>query len=563
MNRPSVIDLTLSPSPTTAAIMLLNQLSASRKQDECVASSSSSSCGEAHYDDDDVADDDDESCWTPSPMRLSSRQDKKPKAIVPALTRPLPPANTDECIGSSYYSWTPEASKKLASSKTTLQTQARPLRPRAINDEDTKNGTEEGDDCLPSFELKKRTTAKATTLPPCHKRRGSSSPRRISNSSGDSSTKNNDTPRTFLKDDHDYEEDHEESLNVNVKPPAAAKNDEEANKRNDETMTMILVDNNQVVALLDPSLSCCDCEASHLFYIMYPVRSPSSSVDNDKTLTLEGLRSSTTHYKCSLCWRKSRHVYADDDSTRIDTTAPGDLLGTDMEEASPGGAEHYALDQQHASSRRSYRRPSSAGLNRVVATIPFGPNKAYNAQTCLDLLHAIEDELELTGLSLSEDGMKMVEASILRELEQHYYEPPSAVVGSSSTKNIQSEIDRCVLAQQREGLAQEVSLVQELWLKHWDLLTETIQVLHTALEDHRPGVVAGEDLLLSYYQWRASHQPPAVGKDPQWKTKADHFLDERDRKAGLGPGHFWGAKGKHACNTDMCKAFAGAVTTLK
>jgi hypothetical protein len=332
-----------------------------------------------------------------------------------------------------------------------------------------------------------------------------------------------------LKDDHDYEEDHEESVNVT---PATANNDE-ANKRNDETMT-IVVDKNQVVALLNPSLSCCDCEASHPFYIMYPVRSPSSSVDSDRTSTLKGLLHSTTHYKCALCWRKSRHVYADD-AARIDTTA-GDFLGTDMEEqVRTGGSEQCALDQHHAS-RRSCRRPnSSTGLNSVVA-IPFGP-EAYNAQTCLDLLHAIEDELELTGLSLTEDAMKIVEASILRELH-HFYEPPSV---GSSTRNIQSEIDnRCVLAQ-REGLAQEVSLVRKLWLNHWDLLTETIQVLHTALD--RPGF-AGEDLLLSYYQWRASHQPPAVGKDPQWKTRADQSLDERDRKAGLGPGHFWGANGK-------------------
>jgi hypothetical protein len=134
--------------------------------------------------------------------------------------------------------------------------------------------------------------------------------------------------------------------------------------------------------------------------------------------------------------------------------------------------------------------------------------------------------------------MKTLEANIHRELQP----------GSYTTQQQQQEEDDHDKDAVRQLVMEEVLQVRQLWQAHWDLLTETVQVLHLALDSysHATAEQHQEDkvLLLSYYQWRASHQP-RNGGHPRWKTSADQELDQRDINDKVGPGHFWGAHGEY------------------
>jgi hypothetical protein len=178
---------------------------------------------------------------------------------------------------------------------------------------------------------------------------------------------------------------------------------------------------------------------------------------------------------------------------------------------------------------------TSTTTNKVL----IGPDTC-DFEACLSLLHAIEDELELCALSLTEDAMKTLEANIHRELQPGNY--------TTQQQQQQQEEDYHDKDAVRQLVMEEVLQVRQLWQAHWGLLTETVHVLHSALDSysHATAEQHQEDnvLLLSYYQWRASHQP-RNGDHPRWKTSADQELDQRDINEKVGPGHFWGAYGEY------------------
>lgn len=239
---------------------------------------------------------------------------------------------------------------------------------------------------------------------------------------------------------------------------------------NDEDSLVSMSDVDFVHARLDASVSCCLCDASHALYLMYPI-----------IKTLDTWNESSK-YLCSIC-------YADEDNTEED------LLESP---AQPSGI-------LFPKPRVLATRPMSRKTTTTLIT-----KATCKVQQCLDVLHSVEEELDVAAMALSQEGRRALEASIRREL--------------AGNEQVEAKIQ------------DELETVHSLWQLHWDLLSETAQVLQSALDQEGDDEC---DLLLAYYQWRAglSHQDAVF---PAWKGTADQALCQRDIAAGMGPGHFWG-----------------------
>jgi hypothetical protein len=285
-------------------------------------------------------------------------------------------------------------------------------------------------------------------------------------------------------------------------------------------------------ARLDSSLECCSCRASHSLYLMYPI-----------IKTLDTWNESSK-FLCSLCF--------EDDSTTNNTSRGDPTTDQEEQDASAGAADEDEDENEDTSKIHSLhphqyedRQQESSSENAIVRrsvrrqaqiTTSLIREMTCDVQACLDLLHVVEDEMELAAISLSEDFRTDLEASIRREVS-----PPHCSRGRGSTTT--STKDLAALEKVETTIAEELKLHDALWQTHWDLLMDTTTVLQEALESE------GDlecDLLLAYYQWRAGHRLPQgeVNLPPAWKVQADESLNQRDIKAGFGPGYFWGASGK-------------------
>jgi hypothetical protein len=287
----------------------------------------------------------------------------------------------------------------------------------------------------------------------------------------------------------------------------------------DMKISMLETDDGLQVARLDYTISCSSCDACHPYYLMYPAQD-SRQGRGDTRGRGTALTESQQHL-CALCWR-----FSEDDVTLAEDAAEV-LCNSDVTPPSFPIRRRSTIRQQEmgtTSSPAPHDKLSSSSTTKSSSLL-VGP-ESCNTQGCLDLLHAIEDELEIAALSLTQDAIQTLEANIRRELQ--------SLVGDDD------DDDEDLVEFVQQTIADEVEQVRELWQTHWDLLIETCQVLHAGLtEDEEEG-----DVLLSYYQWRAGQQPPLTGGDPpRWKVFADQALDQRDIKVGMGPGQFWGAKG--------------------
>jgi hypothetical protein len=285
----------------------------------------------------------------------------------------------------------------------------------------------------------------------------------------------------------------------------------------DSKMSMLEADDSLQVARLDDSISCSICDACHPYYLMYPAQD--SRRGRGDTRGRGTALTESQQYRCALCWR-----YSDDAITSAEDAAAV-WCDSDVTPSSFPIRRRSTISQQEmgTTSSPAPHHKSSSSSNTKSSSFLVGP-ESCNTQGCLDMLHAIEDELEIAALSLTQDAIQTLEANIRRELQ-----------------SLVDDDDEDVVEFVQQTVADEVEQVRELWQTHWDLLIETCQVLHAGLteDEEEEG-----DVLLSYYQWRAGQQAPLTGGDPpRWKTFADQALNQRDVKVGMGPGQFWGATG--------------------
>ena len=267
-----------------------------------------------------------------------------------------------------------------------------------------------------------------------------------------------------------------------------------------------------VHARLDSSLQCSWCQASHTLYLMYPI-----------IKTLDTWNKSSK-FLCSQCFSRS-------DGHPVEEEEEDD----DEEEAEKDDGELIPVLLPSLLTQRQTPRRLSLGQPKPKASRPkttcLIQETSCNVPACLDLLQAVEEELDVAARSLSEDCRPALAASIRQELLARHGSNPNA----SAKKQLEMI---------QQSVEEELDLHDELWQAHWDLLQDTASVLQAALDSE-----GGEecDLLLAYYQWRADQcrpQETAVGNDlPTWKRRADQVLNERDMQQGVGPGHFWGASG--------------------
>ncbi len=256
--------------------------------------------------------------------------------------------------------------------------------------------------------------------------------------------------------------------------PSPRTTDEWSSHSEDEMSCVSLTNIEIVHARLDPSVSCSLCGASHTLYLMYPL-----------IKTLDTWNESSK-FLCSLCFAEEENRQDVGSSLPSDDTAP---------------------KPRAVAKRQQYRKTNTALISKSTCQV----------QPCLDVLHSVEDELELVATALSQDYRPPQDASTCRELPN-------------------------------QGQVEETKIHEELHSsnghlqRHWDLLTDTVTVLQAALDQEGDDEC---DVLLAYYQWRERHRRDDTSS-PAWKTQADRALDQRDNVVGVGPGHFWGG----ACFVD-------------
>lgn len=260
-----------------------------------------------------------------------------------------------------------------------------------------------------------------------------------------------------------------------------------------------------VHARLDPSLECTICHVGHELYLMYPVVKTLDTWNDE------------TKYLCSQCQLEGHQV----EETQ-DNEAEENVGGCRL--ALPSLLKRED-DQRRVHTRNNIKTASSCPRPKVTCLVR---ENDCNISACLDMLNAVEDELEV-AVSLSEDCSEPLAASVRRELQAR----------NNTTAN--SSYD--ALNRLEQNVKEELRLHTDLWQQHWDLLQDTATVLQAAIEAEGDEEC---DLLLAYYQWRAGHrlQPGVDATDPAWKIEADTALDKRDAEAGIGPGQFHGASGK-------------------
>jgi len=205
---------------------------------------------------------------------------------------------------------------------------------------------------------------------------------------------------------------------------------------------------------------------------------------------------------------------------------------------------------------------------RRLPQIPLITHDSCDVQECLDLLHEVEQERDVAMERISYHALRTLRQEIKEELDLkgedlHHHDDDDdddddktdedsddhsdSSSSSSSSSSSQGGKYPPIGISNESFIRREIQIYVDLWKRHWDLLTETVFVIHQALE------LQGDeecDLLLAYYQWQCRPDAPSTSmkgacpeKEPEWKKKADQVLHERDVQAGVGPGHFWGSSG--------------------
>lgn len=282
--------------------------------------------------------------------------------------------------------------------------------------------------------------------------------------------------------------------------------------------------------ILDASKSCGECGACHSLYLLYVMPPIPNAQDTRATST-------TAQYWCSNCWWEHQEGQEDQDHNHEEDKNKKEEHGTKKEEKN--------------------KKSRSGALPTTRAPILSVMDKeSCNLQACLDLLHQVENEMEVAALSLSEEGIQLLTASIRREVQ-------SLTWTSDDEDKDDPNYEIAVLESIEETVRKETMIHQDLWQSHWDKLEDTAKVLQEAVEAEGDDE---SDLLLAYYQWRAGHRPLDHDEYPPWKLAADRALDQRDLARDVGPGQFKGASGycgKHIRDEDALDDKVESIATSR